>query len=124
MSHFTTIKVQIKQGEILQECLQELGYCVERDRKVRGYGGKTTKADYVIKQPNGYDIGFRRQANRYELVADLWGARINAEELVNAIGQKYAYKTLMTSVQEQGFSVETEETLEDGTMRVVVGRWM
>jgi hypothetical protein len=38
--------------------------------------------------------------------------------------QKYAHKMLMTSVQEQGFNVEEEETLEDGTVRVVVGRWV
>ena len=29
MSHFTTIKVQIKNGEVLHEVLQELGYQVE-----------------------------------------------------------------------------------------------
>jgi len=27
-------------------------------------------------------------------------------------------------VQEQGFNVEEEEVLEDGTVRVVVGRWV
>jgi hypothetical protein len=43
---------------------------------------------------------------------------------VNAIGQKYAHKTLMAAVQEQGFNVEEEETLQDGTVRVVVGRWV
>jgi hypothetical protein len=30
----------------------------------------------------------------------------------------------MQSVVEQGFDVEEEETLEDGTVRVVVGRWV
>lgn len=76
MSHFTTIKVQIKNGE------------------------------------------------NYELVADFWGARINQQVFVNSILQKYARHTLMASVQEQGFNVEEEEVLEDGTVRVVVGRWV
>lgn len=30
----------------------------------------------------------------------------------------------MATVQEQGFNVEEEEVLEDGTVRVVVGRWV
>jgi hypothetical protein len=30
----------------------------------------------------------------------------------------------MAAVQEQGFNVEEEETLQDGTVRVVVGRWV
>ncbi len=61
MSHFTTIKVQIKNGEILHQVLQDLGYQVELNTNVRGYMGNTTKAEYVIHQSNGYDLGFRKE---------------------------------------------------------------
>ena len=91
---------------------------------MRGYQGNKTDAEYVIQQDNGYDLGFRRDGENYELVADFWGARINQQAFVNSIMQKYAHKTLMASVQEQGFNVEEEETLQDGTVRVVVGRWV
>lgn len=124
MSHFTTIKVQIKNGEALHQVLQELGHKVECNTTVRGYQGDTTDADYVIRQSNRYDLGFRRKGENYELVADFWGANINQQAFVNEITQKYAHKTLMATVQEQGFNVEEEETLEDGTVRVVVGRWL
>ncbi|QOV22113.1 DUF1257 domain-containing protein [Anabaenopsis elenkinii] len=124
MSHFTTIKVQIKQGEILHQVLQELGYEVEQNTKVRGYIGNTTQAEYVIRQKNGYDLGFRKQGENYELVADFWGAKINQEEFVNNITQKYAHKTLMETIQTEGFNIEEEEVLEDGTVRVIVGRWV
>lgn len=124
MSHFTKIKVQIKNGEILQQSLQELGYQVERNAFVRGYNGDKTEAEYVIRQSNGYDLGFRRDGENYELVADFWGARINQQQFVNSITQKYAHKTLMTTVQAEGFNIEEEETLEDGTVRVVVARWV
>jgi hypothetical protein len=124
MSHFTSIKVQIKNGEILAETLRELGHQVEQNVAVRGYQGNKTQAEYVIRQSNGYDLGFRRSGDQYELVADFWGAKINETEFVNAISQRYAHKTLMQSVEEQGFNIEAEETLEDGTVRVVVGRWV
>lgn len=124
MSHFTTIKVQIKNGEILQQTLQELGFQVDRNAMVRGYAGNKIKADYVIRQRNGYDIGFRRQGEDYEIVADFWGTEIDREEFVNAVTQKYAHKSLMAAVQAQGYTVEGEEVLEDGTVRVVVGRWV
>ncbi len=124
MSHFTTIKVQIKNGEILQGVLQELGHEVEQNTTVRGYQGNKTNAEYVIRQNNGYDLGFRRDGENYELVADFWGAKINQQDFVNSILHKYAHKTLMATVQEQGFNVEEEEVLEDGTVRVVVGRWV
>jgi hypothetical protein len=124
MSHFTTIKVQIKQGEVLLQVLQELGYQVAQNTQVRGYMGDTTNAEYVIKQSNGYDLGFRKSGESYELVADFWGAEINQQEFINNIGQKYAHKTLMETIQTEGFNVEEEEVLADGTVRVVVGRWV
>ena len=124
MSHFTTIKVQIKNSEILHQVLQELGYQVECNTTVRGYRGDTTQSEYVVRQKNGYDLGFRRNGDNYEIVADFWGAKINQQEFVNSITQKYAHKTLMATVQEQGFNVEEEEVLENGTVRVVVGKWV
>lgn len=124
MSHFSSIKLQIKNGEILHEVLQELGYQVECNTKVRGYRGDATQAEYVIRQDNGYDLGFRRQGESYEVVADFWGARVDRQQFVNNISQKYAHKTLMTTVKEQGFNIEEEEVLEDGTVRVLVARWV
>jgi len=124
MSHFTTIKVQIKDGQVLAESLGELGYEVLQNVEVRGYQGNKTTAEYVIRQSNGYDLGFRRSGDNYELVADFWGAAIDETAFVNTVNQKYAHKMLMQSVVDQGFNVEEEETLEDGTVRVVVGRWV
>jgi len=124
MSHFTTIKVQIKQGEVLLDVLQELGYQVEQNTQVRGYMGDKTNAEYVIRQANGYDLGFRKNGEGYELVADFWGAEINQQEFINNISQKYAHKTLMETIQTEGFNVEEEEVLADGTVRVIVGRWV
>jgi len=124
MSHFTTIKVQIKQGEVLLHVLQELGYQVEQNANVRGYRGDKTHAEYVIKQSNGYDLGFRKNGEGYELVADFWGAKINQQEFINNISQKYAHKTLMETIQTEGFNVEEEEVLADGTVRVIVGKWV
>lgn len=124
MSHFTTIKVQIKQGEVLLQVLKELGYQVEQNTHIRGYMGDKTNAEYVIKQSNGYDLGFRKNGENYELVADFWGAKINQQEFINNISQKYAHKTLMETIQTEGFNVEEEEVLADGTVRVLVGRWV
>jgi len=124
MSHFTTIKIAIKNGEILKEVLESCGYQVEYNTLVRGYQGQSTLAEYVIRQNNGYDLGFRLQGENYELIADFWGAKINQQQFINQISQKYAHKTLLQSIEEQGFNVEEEQVLEDGTVKVVVGKWV
>jgi Protein of unknown function (DUF1257) len=125
MSHFTTIKVQIKNSEVLANILDELGYKVETNTKIRGYEGDETQAEYVIRQSNGYDLGFRKDGDdNYELVADFWGAGINQTQFVNQIQQKYAHQTLLNTAATQGYTIEAEEVMEDGTVRVVVGRWV
>ncbi len=125
MSHFSSIKVQIKNGEILEKSLQELGYSVQKNIEVRGYRGDKTPAEYVIQQSNGYDIGFRKDGDeRYEIIADFSMARVNRQTFVSAINQKYAHKMLLHTVAEQGYDVESEAVMEDGSVRVVVGRWV
>ena len=123
MSHFTTIAIEIKNGDLLEQALQELDYPVKQNTLVRGYLGNTTTAEYVIPMPNAYDIGFRKLGDRYELIVDMWGVALNVEEFLGAIAQKYAAKTLLQSASQQGFTIEQEEILEDGTMRIVIGRW-
>jgi hypothetical protein len=123
MSHFTTIAIEIKNGDLLEQALQSLGYPVKQNTLVRGYLGDTTTADYVIPMPNAYDIGFRKIGDRYELIADMWGVAMNVEEFVGQLNQEYAARTVLESATQQGFAIEQQEMLEDGTVRIVIGRW-
>jgi Protein of unknown function (DUF1257) len=127
MSHFTTIKVLIKDGEVLADVLKELGHKVEINAQVRGYQGDRINAEYVIRRKNGYDIGFYKDPkddDNYQIIADFWGTDLNQNQFVNEIQQKYAHKMLLTTVETQGYTIEAEEVLNDGTVRVVVGRWV
>ncbi len=123
MSHFTTITVEIKNGDLLKQALEELGYPVKQNTLVRGYLGNTTNAEYVIPMPNAYDLGFRKVGDRYELIADMWGVAMNVEEFIGELNQQYATKTVLQSATQQGFAIEQQEVLEDGTIRIVIGRW-
>lgn len=124
MSHFTTIQVQFKDGQILQQSLEDLGYAVEQNSSIRGYLWNRTRADYVIRQKNGFDLGFRWNGQAYELVSDFWGAKIDTQAFLNQVTQKYAHNNLVTTARKQGYMIEGEEQLADGTIRVVVGRWV
>jgi hypothetical protein len=123
MSHFTTIAVEIKNGDLLKQALEELGYPVKQNTLVRGYLGNTTTAEYVIPMPNSYDLGFRKIGDHYELIADMWGLVMNVEEFLGELNQRYATKTVLQSATQQGFAIEQQEVLEDGTIRIVIGRW-
>ncbi len=125
MSHFSTIQVAVTDQTILKTVLQEAGYDFVEHGLVRGYQGNTTTAALVIQLSHGYDIGLRlrQDGTGYEVVADWWGVGITAEEFSQDLNQRYAHKALLHQAAQQGFTIETEEILADGTVRVVLGRW-
>lgn len=123
MSHFTTISIEIKNGDLLEKALHKLGYQVNTNTIVRGYLGDTTNAEYVIPMPNAYDIGFRKLGECYELIADMWGIALNLKEFLGDLNQQYASETVLQSATQQGFSIEEQEILDDGTVRIVIARW-
>jgi hypothetical protein len=94
---------------------------------VRGYQGQTQQADLVIPQDNGYDIGFRRNADTqdYELVADLqyWQQPLTVDGFLRQVTQRYAYNTVLAESSRQGFQLAEEQVQQDGSVRLVVQRW-
>ena len=74
MSHFSTVKTQLRKKEYLKQALIDLGYePQEGTNLVRGYRGQTVKAEMTIDMKTGGDIGFRfnEGSKSYELVTDL-----------------------------------------------------
>ena len=129
MSHFSTIKTKLKNKPILQEALEILQYDVKEDQELKvtgahGINHETVEADIAI----GTDVGFRMNpmTGEYELVADLetWNQPIPVERFVDKVTQQYARMTIHNQVKEMGFQVEEEWEMVDGSIELVVNRWV
>jgi hypothetical protein len=48
---------------------------------------------------------------------------MNVEEFLGELNQQYAAQIVLESATKQGFAIEQQEVLEDGTVRIVIGRW-
>lgn len=126
MSHFSSIKTQIRNLTSLKAALADL----EIDWKngpspVRGYQGQTSHAQIVIEQENNYDIGFSWNGQEYELVADLqyWQQPWTVDGFLQRVTQGYALHTVVNESSQQGFAVTEKQKNEDGSIRLVVQRW-
>ncbi len=114
MSHFSTVRTQLKNKELLLSSLNNLGLAaqvapsVEERIPVRGYAGKTVLADIAIAQANGQDIGFRWNGKTYEMVADLefWAQGVSVERFLEKITQRYSVNAVLESAAEGGFTME------------------
>ena len=127
MSHFSQIKTQIRHLTSLQLALTDLdinwktGPC-----EVRGYQGQTQTAEIVVEQSNGHDIGFVWNQQEYEPVADLqfWQQPLSVDGFLRQVTQRYAYNTVVEATAQEGFQLTEQQTNADGSIRVVLQRWV
>ena len=125
MSHFTSIKTKIVEKQYLKQALSELGHTYQEGNvQIRGYQGIQTNVAIKIPTNNtGYDIGFRKSDNAYEMVADWWGINdIKQEQFLQQVSQRYAYHAAKAKLEEQGFSLVSEETQEGERIHLVLRR--
>lgn len=125
MSHFTTLKTRIVSKEHLTQALEDLHIEYEEGNvEIRGYDGIKTPVEISIPTANpDYQVGFRKQGDTYELVADWYGIRdINQSEFVGRITQRYAYRVAKEQLEQQDFAVVEEEVQADNTIRITVRR--
>tara|TARA_B100000700_G_scaffold71184_1_gene79110 strand:- start:30 stop:278 length:249 start_codon:yes stop_codon:yes gene_type:complete len=75
----------------------------------------------------GNDIGFRlNKEGVYELVADIqtWKDPVPPKRFVEKVTQQYAIRTIVSTVNEDGFNVEKENIDRDGSVELLCTRWV
>jgi hypothetical protein len=123
MSHFSRIKTRMVERTHLLAALRDLGHKPEEgDVKARGFGLLKSKVEIKVPTKSGYDIGFHRTEQGYEVVADWWGVRgVKQKDFLQQLQQRYAYHAARAKLEEQGFSLVSEEQ-EGGRIRLVLRR--
>ena len=128
MSHFSTIKTKIKETEPLIRALDLLGYNPSKDEKfVKGYQGKFTAVDISLDLPENTKVGFKwdNKTNSYELVTDLdlWKYNLPVERFISKVTQMYAYQTIISQTQKDGYQIVEQKHENDGSIELVLTKW-
>lgn len=128
MSHFSTLKTELRDRQALIEALQDLGHQPESgERPIRGYRGQTELAELAVVPSEGGDIGFRwdPSSGQYELVTDLdlWRQPVPVERFLAQLTQRYALRTILAASAAEGFQVQEQTQALDGSIELVVTRW-
>jgi hypothetical protein len=128
MSHFSTIKTELRDRDALVAALTALGHPpAAGSRPVRGYRGQLETAELVVTPEQGGDLGFRWNAERgaYELVTDLdlWKQSVPVERFLAQLNQRYALEAILAASEAEGFQVAEQTSSLDGSIELVVTRW-
>jgi len=123
MSHFTTIKTQIKDIEALRQACAELGLALEQNAQARGYASNQIKGDYVIRLKGPYDIALNRQPEgSYSLTDDQWGNYVEDEvgPQHGKLMQLYAVHKALREARKKGHLTRRSQ-LQDGSIQLTIG---
>ena len=128
MSHFSTIKTQLKEAEPLIKALNNLGYIIDQEEKfVKGYRGKFTAVDISMNLPGDTKVGFKwdNNSSTYELVTDLdlWKFELPVERFISKVTQMYAYQTIISKTKEDGYQIVEQKNQNDGSIELVLTKW-
>ena len=128
MSHLSTIKTKIRETEPLIKALDQLGYNPSQDEKfVKGYQGKFTAVDISLDLPEDTKVGFKwsNDAKSYELVTDLelWKYHLPVERFISKVTQMYAYQTIISQTQKDGYQIVEQKNENDGSIELVLTKW-
>ena len=128
MSHFSTIKTQLKEAEPLIKALSHLGYIINQEENfVKGFRGKFTAVDISRNLPGETKVGFKwdHTSNSYELVTDLdlWKFELPVERFISKVTQMYAYQTIIAKTKEDGYQIVEQKNKNDGSIELVLTKW-
>lgn len=133
MSHFTKCALKMTNLAAIKKALADLQLKFteaneNQSATVRGYRGDSLQAAISIDMGR-YDIGVVANAEgTYDLTADWWGVEttkgVSEEEFQHQLSQRYQYHNVKQACEEKGYSVEEELNEEDGSIRLVVRKWV
>jgi hypothetical protein len=113
MSHFITIRTQLRERTALLQALEELKLPFQEGEglSIAGDAGRE-KVDIVIATGAGSDIGLRFEISEYVVVADWYNIELGStwrrEEFLRRLRQKYALCVVRAQAREQNLVIEEE----------------
>jgi len=122
MSHFTTIKTQIKDVEALRSAVNELGLRLIPNTEARGYISNKTKGDFVIRLKGPYDIAVNQQPDgTFGLTTDWWDGHVEKEVGSNfgRLLQLYGVHKASMEARKKGYSVLRKQQ-PNGSIKLIL----
>ena len=110
MSHFTSIKTNITDQDLLIKTLDKLKLSWSKQNVlVNNYNKESKVCDIIIKQQNGHEIGFEKRVDSYELVYDemFWNLPITVSSFNDKLNSSYALNVITKNLLKHGFEINT-----------------
>ena len=133
LSHFTRIRTQLRDTEVLVAALHEMGHAhIEvhaEPQTLYGFQGdaRPERAEVVIRRVHvgaaSNDIGFaRREDGSYEAIISDYDRRSYNAAWLAKLTHAYGHSATLSYAATHGYEVAADELRQDGTRRLTLRR--
>jgi hypothetical protein len=133
LSHFTRIRTQLRDAEVLVEALHAVGHqhveVHDEPQILYGFQGdpRPEKAEVVIRRVHvgaaSNDIGFARgRDGAFEAIISDYDRRRYGTAWLAKLTHSYSHAATLRYAATHGYEVATDELREDGTRRLTLRR--
>jgi len=123
MSHFTTIKTEILDLNILKQTISDLGFTMHEGDKLTARNGQIKSVDFFVRIDSKSCIGFKEQSpgKGYSIIASAETFyRDNNGRMIQMIQQEYAYRKVLHETRKRGFSLVEEQRVKAGVIKLIL----
>ena len=123
MSHQVTLKTQIKDRDVLESTLSELGYSFRSGGRLVTYEREDAGEVDIMVNIKGHDnkVGFRfnKEENCYNVVGDFWNTGVVESSFCNSIKKNYVEKKVTDLLAAKRYVVTNKTVEKNGAIKIV-----
>nr|YP_010619788.1 hypothetical protein PNW48_pgp170 [Symphyocladia marchantioides]WAX03801.1 hypothetical protein [Symphyocladia marchantioides] len=135
MSHFSKIKTNITDFNILVKTIKQLGFnyrffdntenCIYINQEVEKNDIFVYKLNEYSTDKENHIFTFTWNINQYHVIVDLnlWSLDIDFNYLLDRLFQQYAYNMVVDTSSISGFQKIKENLNNDGSIKLTLQRW-
>ena len=123
MSHFTTIKTEILDFDILKRTISDLGFSMKENDWHIGHDGQMEDIDLSVRIAPQSDLQFKKgvPGKGYVITAVVEPLeREKTRRIIQMIQQEYAYRKVLHETRKRGFSLVQEERVKAGVIKLIL----
>jgi hypothetical protein len=110
------------------DALSDLKRVTEKAQSFETFDGRRHEVEAVFDDGAGRKAGLQKTDKGYAIVADCHGLTAAQQKTqaqsIQQIVQRYAYRKVVSQLQKDGYSVAEEQKQPDGSIRLVVRKWV
>ena len=123
MSHFTTVKTEILDLDVLKRTISDLGFSMKENDWHIGHDGQMEQIDLSVRIAPQSDLLFKKEVLGKGYVITAVGQTpepVKSRRIIQMIQQEYAYRKVLHETRKRGFSLVQEERVKAGVIKLIL----